>query len=183
MKLWFLFTEAILNTLSQRLASSSSQHVQEAVLAHLLQWRDRTFQAAKLNLRVNGQNFEDYLEEEDETEPFDEALDRRIWSLSVEKMQWDKELAERRREVPIQIESLLEDMLAQAGTEAEDPSYSEEQDSTIMDEARLPREAEVLDLCKRVMGVHEDVQKKASSLREKHNREITITEDIKNLPS
>lgn len=33
------FTEATLNTLSQRLASSSSQHVQEAVLAHLLQAR------------------------------------------------------------------------------------------------------------------------------------------------
>lgn len=117
-----------------------------------------------------------------ETEPFDEALDRRIWSLSVEKMQWDKELAERRREVPVQMESLLEDILAQAGTEAEDPPYSEEQDSTIMDEgacsfchvalyknrvfciARLPREAEVLDLCKRVMGVHEGVQKASRGL-------------------
>lgn len=33
------FTDAMLNTLTERLAKSSSQHVREAVTAHLLQER------------------------------------------------------------------------------------------------------------------------------------------------
>jgi hypothetical protein len=47
-----------------------------------------------------------------ETEPFDEVLDRRIWSLSTERMTWDKELAERRRIAPAEVQHLVEDLLA-----------------------------------------------------------------------
>ncbi|KIJ27849.1 hypothetical protein M422DRAFT_86439, partial [Sphaerobolus stellatus SS14] len=104
------FMEAMMNTLAEKLAQSSSQHVREAVTAHLMDWKNRTFEAAKLNIRVNGRNLEDCAEGEEE-EPFDEVLDRRIWTLSSEQMQWDKLIAERRREGPSEIEELVRDLV------------------------------------------------------------------------
>jgi hypothetical protein len=46
-----------------------------------------------------------------ETEPYDEVLDRRIWTLSKEKIAWDRTLAERRAATPAEIERLVRDML------------------------------------------------------------------------
>ena len=37
------------------------------------------------------------------TEPFDEALDRRIWSLADTRMQWLKRIAETRRKLPEEV--------------------------------------------------------------------------------
>lgn len=44
-------------------------------------------------------------------EPFDEALDRRIWSLADTRLQWHKRIAETRRELPISIEGTVVDLL------------------------------------------------------------------------
>jgi hypothetical protein len=38
-------------------------------------------------------------------EPFDEALDRRIWSLADTRLQWHKRIAEARRTIPTEIEA------------------------------------------------------------------------------
>ena len=46
-------------------------------------------------------------------EPFDEALDRHIWSLSDQRLKWDKEIADRRRLRPEDIEKLVKESLAQ----------------------------------------------------------------------
>lgn len=40
-------------------------------------------------------------------EPFDEALDRRIWSLADTRLQWHKRIAEARRTIPKEIETNL----------------------------------------------------------------------------
>jgi len=40
-----------------------------------------------------------------EMEPFDEALDRRIWSLADTRLQWHKRIAEARRTIPSEIEA------------------------------------------------------------------------------
>lgn len=44
-------------------------------------------------------------------EPFDEALDRHIWSLSDQRLKWDKEIADRRRSRPQEIEKLVMESL------------------------------------------------------------------------
>lgn len=46
-----------------------------------------------------------------DTEPFNENLDRRIWSLNAERMALEKELGDRRRKMPLDMERLIEDML------------------------------------------------------------------------
>lgn len=45
-------------------------------------------------------------------EPFDEALDRHIWSLSDQRLKWDKEIADRRRSRPEDIEKLVMESFA-----------------------------------------------------------------------
>lgn len=46
-----------------------------------------------------------------EFEAFDEGLDRRIWSLSEQCLQWDVDIAKKRRERPQEVEKLLRDIL------------------------------------------------------------------------
>ena len=44
-------------------------------------------------------------------EPFDETLDRRIWSLADTRLQWHKRIAETRRTVPVETESTMKTLL------------------------------------------------------------------------
>jgi hypothetical protein len=43
---------------------------------------------------------------------YDHALDRKVWSLSDQRMEWNKEVAMKRRTVPQQAEELVNDVLA-----------------------------------------------------------------------
>lgn len=44
-------------------------------------------------------------------EPFDEGLDRHIWSLSDQSLQWDGEIARKRREKPVEVERLMRELV------------------------------------------------------------------------
>ena len=48
-----------------------------------------------------------------EMEPFDETLDRRIWSLANTRLQWHKRIAETRRTIPTDIEGSVSSLLEQ----------------------------------------------------------------------
>ena len=100
------------------------------------QFIDTTFEKAKPNVRINGKNFEDLKDEDDgtsstqdlsaltprfvsysrglnldrEVEPFDEALDRETWSLYNQRLQWDLELATKRRNRPKEVADLLKNL-------------------------------------------------------------------------
>ena len=74
------------------------------------QFLETLFDVARPNLRINGRTTEEpseVVEEDDNMEPFDEALDRHIWSLSDQRLKWDKDIAERRRTRPREIEALI----------------------------------------------------------------------------
>lgn len=100
---------------------------------------------AQPNLRVNGQNYETLDENEHsgiysvhiykvahslaDIEPFDESLDRRIWSLADTRLQWHKRIAEFRRNVPIDIENSLKNVFKQEYSVAAEESAMEEEES------------------------------------------------------
>ena len=88
------------------------------------QFLETLFDVARPNLRINGRTTEEpsEVEEDDNVEPFDEALDRHIWSLSDQRLKWDKDIAERRRTRPKDIEALL---LAQQNSDALDVAQNE----------------------------------------------------------
>ena len=43
-------------------------------------------------------------------EPFDEGFDRHIWALAHQSLQWDSEIAARRRKHPKEIEAQMEEV-------------------------------------------------------------------------
>ena len=85
---------------------------------------DQTSTTALPNLRINGQPYGhlddnqyglypipcycyEYSRSDPLAEPFDEALDRRIWSLADTRMQWLKRIAETRRKLPEELATEL----------------------------------------------------------------------------
>ena len=116
------------------------------------QFIETTFEKAKLNIRINGKKFEDLKDEDDgtlsqgswlalgfslsslnldrEVEPFDEGLDRETWSLYNQRLQWDLELATKRRNRPREVADLLENLFkVQDAALAElDKSVGEDED-------------------------------------------------------
>ncbi|KAJ3493250.1 hypothetical protein NLJ89_g11064 [Agrocybe chaxingu] len=105
------YTDATFAALQAQIASRGHSRERDAIRAHLEQFIDRTFTLAQPNLRVNGHNFESFDENGRETEPFDEILDRRIWSLADTRLQWHKRIAETRRTIPSEIESAISTLM------------------------------------------------------------------------
>lgn len=91
------------------------------------QFLETLFDIARPNLRINGRSTEELseVEEDDNIEPFDEALDRHIWSLSDQRLKWDKDIAGRRRTRPKEIEALMSDILAQQDSDEFDVAQSD----------------------------------------------------------
>jgi hypothetical protein len=46
-------------------------------------------------------------------EAFDEALDRHIWSLSDQRLKWDREIGGRRRTRPTEVEAMIQGVYTQ----------------------------------------------------------------------
>ncbi|GAW07501.1 hypothetical protein LENED_009499 [Lentinula edodes] len=91
-----------------------------------------TFGPAQPNLRVNGQSFDERVE--DDIEPFDEALDRHVWSLHDQRLGLHKTIATSRRTEPWKIEKTLLGSLEQNhkldGLESE---FNDSQENLTMD--------------------------------------------------
>ncbi len=46
-----------------------------------------------------------------DTDQYDEALDRRVWSLSDQRLKWDLEIGLKRRNTPSDVETLVRDLI------------------------------------------------------------------------
>lgn len=126
-----------------------------------LQFIDTTFEKAKLNVRINGKKFEDLKDQDDgtfvtgdargsvswievvgvsdrEAEPFDEALDRETWSLYNQRLQWDLELATKRRKRPQEVAELLENLFKVQEAALEELDRTVEEDDEDRPDASLP---------------------------------------------
>ena len=66
-----------------------------------------------------------------DTDQFDESLDRRVWSLSDQRLKWDLEIAKKRRTIPMEVENLMSDLLAK---QREHSLNREAEDHQSMDE-------------------------------------------------
>ena len=63
-----------------------------------------------------------------EIEPFDEALDRETWSLYNQRLQWDLELATKRRKRPQEVVDVLEKLFQAQGAPFGEPDPPLEED-------------------------------------------------------
>lgn len=60
-------------------------------------------------------SYDQFLDSDREIEPFDEALDRETWSLYNQRLQWDLELATKRRKRPQEVVDVLENLFQVQG--------------------------------------------------------------------
>ncbi|KAF9489013.1 hypothetical protein BDN71DRAFT_1424269 [Pleurotus eryngii] len=107
--------------LEEQIRSQGLASQRDALIEHLNRYIERAFELAKPNLRVNGRNYED-VEADENVEPFDEALDRHIWSLADNRLNWHTNIATARRTKPMAISSAIRDGFAlQAEMDAQAP--------------------------------------------------------------
>jgi len=107
----------------------------DAILAHFNHFVESTFSMTQANLRVNGHNFDSIDAAGQDMEAFDEALDRRIWSLADTRLQWHKRMAKTRRDIPKEIQSRLSDLLNKG--QAQDLDISQANDILSDDDGEI----------------------------------------------
>ncbi|KAK0210496.1 hypothetical protein DFS33DRAFT_297419 [Desarmillaria ectypa] len=106
------YSRLFLSFIEEQIRTQGLESQREVMVAHAQQHLDRTFAMAQLNLRINGRN-KPLAENDPDIEPFDEALDRRIWALADTRLGWHKVVAETRRTVPTEIEATFEKFIRQ----------------------------------------------------------------------
>jgi len=149
------FSSAAFAALDEVLETSDGSVDKNALLPHIDQFIQKTFEIARANVRVNGRNLYEVPEAEEDSETFDEGLDRRIWSLSEQCMQWDVDISKKRRERPLEVERLMKDLLSR---EDEDEPMEEDTEVDVDEDASIPSRldelvAETNDTCEELHHV------------------------------
>ncbi|KAI0654715.1 hypothetical protein C8Q70DRAFT_467442 [Cubamyces menziesii] len=179
------YTIAALTALDEQLSGSSSTEDREALLAHLHRFIDKTFEMARPNVRVNGQNLEEINEDEEDMEPFDEGFDRHIWSLSDQSLRWDLQIAKERRTKPEEIEKQMRELLAsQAELDAEEAAaMAEVAEENVQVEEDLPAEMHqrIEDIASQTFAIVEELKQAVPVQLERSERVKTVAAEINNL--
>ncbi|KAK7681977.1 hypothetical protein QCA50_014940 [Cerrena zonata] len=182
------YTNAATSALNTRLASSHVDDKRaEALRAHMNKLMENTFEMAKMNIRINGKNFEDMdADEQAGSEPFDEGFDRHIWALSDQSLNLDGEIAKFRREEPDRLSRVMQEILQKQKAidekEAEllvpDDNVEEEEEE---DKTTLYENAETV--MRKVYAMTEELQQSIASQHERTNRLGIVEREIKALKS
>ncbi|KAI0637342.1 hypothetical protein C8Q77DRAFT_1207408 [Trametes polyzona] len=179
------YTIAALTALDEQLAGNDSSEDREVLLAHLHRFIDKTFEMARPNVRVNGQNLEDINEDEEDMEPFDEGFDRHIWSLSDQSLRWDLQIAKERRTKPEEIEKQMRELLAsQAELDAEEAtalSEIPEDDAPIPEEIPADAYQRIEDVASQTFAIVEELKQAVPVQQERSERVKTVADEIKAL--
>jgi hypothetical protein len=77
---------------------------------------EETFTIAQANIRINGRDYDSLQPHEQDAEPFDEALDRKIWALAGSRLEWHRKIAIERREKPLALENTLQELVKEHET-------------------------------------------------------------------
>ncbi|KAH9056620.1 hypothetical protein EDB87DRAFT_1196592 [Lactarius vividus] len=174
------FGNAVLELFDQGVRQNGLESERASFLPYLQQFINTTFEKAEPNVRINGKNFEEVKDGDDEVEPFDEALDRETWSLYNEHLQWDLELATKRRRRPQEVADLLENLFkAQEAAmgELDEPAEEEEDhlDPSLLDETML---AETGDTFSNVVGLSEGLSQTVKTQRDRVGRLKEAEEEV-----
>ncbi|KAJ7647736.1 hypothetical protein FB45DRAFT_894295 [Roridomyces roridus] len=146
------FAQKTRDTLLQDAKRRNLSEAQTAVmLNHGQEFVDRTFTIAQHNIRINGRDYDTLQLHEQDAEPFDEVLDRRVWALADSRLKLHSQIAGQRRETPSELAKDLQPLLDEwGGLDAEDVTPDEDDD---MDsEPQFPLDGEVVAQLHAVVG-------------------------------
>ncbi|KAG5725354.1 hypothetical protein E4T56_gene6758 [Termitomyces sp. T112] len=178
------YKSTVLDVLNELIQSHGLAAERDALLAHANQYVERVCKMARPNLRVNGHNFESLSQDEYDTEPFDEALDRRIWSLADTRLQWQKRIAETRRTLPREFERTVLDLFNQHrvvdGEAALHREVMEDIEQDDIDEI-LPGHSHIEDGFRKTVALGEELEQTAVSQEERAERARAAAGEVKAL--
>ncbi|KAH9001682.1 hypothetical protein EDB92DRAFT_91068 [Lactarius akahatsu] len=153
------FSNAVFELFDQRIRQNGLESERASFLPHLQQFIDTTFEKAEPNVRINGKNFEEVKDGDDdkEVEPFDE-----------------------RRKRPQEVATLLENIFkAQEAImgELDEPAEEEEDhlDPSLPDETML---AETVDAFSNVVGLSEGLSQTVKTQRDRVGRLKEAEEEV-----
>ncbi|KAK7060288.1 hypothetical protein VNI00_001053 [Paramarasmius palmivorus] len=104
------YKTSLLKELHTQMTAQGLQSEKDALVQHAEQFISQMLALAQPNLRINGRNFEDLSGDQLDVEPFDEALDRRVWSIADRRQGCHKVIAEIRRSTPARIARTIEEL-------------------------------------------------------------------------
>ncbi|CCM06089.1 uncharacterized protein FIBRA_08336 [Fibroporia radiculosa] len=178
------YTRAAIAALDEELVTNGQIQERDALLKHLYNFIDKTFDITRPNLRINGRNFEEVDISEQEEEPFDEGFDRHIWSLAEQSLKWDREIATKRREHPTKVEELMQELLERQ-RELEDEPYegsSTEGQLDHDDDAGLNHMLEnVGEVAIKINAIHAELKQSVASQLERSQRVQEVADEMKAL--
>jgi len=175
--------ETRLATLPGGTRGEAAKTLRKEVEARLSKIQEEMFKMVNPNLRVNGHNYEDFV---DATEPFDEALDRRIYGLHTERLQWNTDIAARRKTVPADVRRLEESLERRKVAMEYDPDLDEEDVVSrpkAEDIPAPPRHAEVKETFATVVSNFSELAATAPAQLKRAQRAQSVREEIANMPA
>jgi len=182
------YTTAAMDAFERRVVSTprSTQDI-DHLREHLKQFIEKTFAMSKPNVRVNGKNFEDINEDEQGMEPFDEGLDRHIWTLSGQSLNLDGEVADKRREEPERQQKIMEGVLdrQRAFDEKEAAELArmggDEMEVDLHEDLSDEKYAEIQSVAQQTFAIAQELQQNVATQHERTTRLTTVTAEIKAL--
>lgn len=176
-KLKIKYRKEAIEILEKYIPADGLGNERDALMRRANEIIDQTFRIAQSNIRINGQNFEllgDGMGSH--TEQFDEALDRRIWSLAATRLQWQKKIAQTRRKFPSEMETVLQHLLEEQRTVEMDPEEIVP-DSDVDDaEAGLPQ---IQKWSQPVLALGEELSQTIPVQEERSRRFSSVTSSLK----
>ncbi|KAG2149202.1 hypothetical protein DEU56DRAFT_729296 [Suillus clintonianus] len=162
-------------------------HINQVSKASLVQTRcsercqflETLFAITRPNLRINGRTTEEPYDDDEEMEPFDEALDRHIWSLSDQRLKWDREIGGRRRTRPTEVEALVQGVYAQHRSVDMDIDATQKSHPPDLDDSQLDHEME--ETFVNAVTMSAQLSQSISMQYERANRFTAVSSEVKTL--
>ncbi|KAB5596512.1 hypothetical protein CTheo_149 [Ceratobasidium theobromae] len=176
------FHSTVQDILNSTLASREplSEEDKEMLQRCLKNWQEETFNIAKPNISVNGQDLENYVPETEETEPFDELLVRRRQASTEEQLVWDKTLADRRRKAPKEVERVVEDLLMRQRAAIPAPMPLKPMAAPEIED--IPRWDDVVETHKETIASSSNLIKEEQTLMQRAQKAKKVAQTIASLP-
>ncbi|KAF9989321.1 hypothetical protein BGZ75_006749 [Mortierella antarctica] len=105
-----IWRKALYNRLEQQYANRSDPRLLQEVQLMLDQWLENMVKMASAGIDINGISYDEAIKNED-VEPLDESLTRRLQAQQQQVEELTLSVAERRKRVPEQVKMLLDDAI------------------------------------------------------------------------
>ncbi|KAF8208768.1 hypothetical protein K438DRAFT_1573419 [Mycena galopus ATCC 62051] len=184
MRVWLRIKAEFARTVTQKVDDYAKQHNlparrRDELLQQSQQYVDQWSTIAQANIRINGRDFDSLQPHEQDAEPFDEALDRKIWALAGSRLEWHRKIAIERRDKPISLEHTLQELVKEHESLDADPDPDMDEPSLLDDEdLRVDVDDEVMG---QIFAVTGELTQSLPTQRERSERSRAVEAEYKAL--